>query len=135
MCSFNLTQNLAKIQINLSKKIIMEDCFKDMSRYVYGIETGLSSDPEMNWQVKDLDERSILSFSDAHSLAKMGREATVLELEKMSYENIKKAFMQPVIHSSLRHPELDLGSHIKKIADHTTRALASKEASARNDNI
>lgn len=56
----------------------LEDCFEDMSRYVYGIETGLSSDPAMNWRVKELDQRSVISCSDAHSLPNLGREATVL---------------------------------------------------------
>src|SRR5207302_1539314 len=69
----------------------LEECFGDLSPYVYGIETGLSSDPEMNWQIRDLDTRSILSFSDAHSPAKMGREATVFRLESPSYENLRKA--------------------------------------------
>ena len=55
----------------------LEEAFEDLSKYVYGIETGLSSDPEMNWQMEELNNRSILSFSDAHSPAKMGREATV----------------------------------------------------------
>jgi len=71
----------------------IKECFGDMSEYIYGIETGLSSDPEMNWQIKDLDSRSILSFSDAHSPAKMGREATVLRLEEPNYENIRKAII------------------------------------------
>lgn len=55
----------------------LEEAFGDLAGYVYGIETGLSSDPEMNWQMKELEHRSILSFSDAHSLPKMGRELTV----------------------------------------------------------
>lgn len=55
----------------------IEECFQDLSKEIYGVETGLSSDPEMNWRIKDLDNRSILSFSDAHSAIKMGREATV----------------------------------------------------------
>ena len=55
----------------------IEECFGDLSRYIYAIETGLSSDPLMNWQIKELDTRSILSFSDAHSGPKLGREATV----------------------------------------------------------
>ena len=67
------------------------ECFGDMSRYVYGIETGLSSDPSMNWRIDDLDNRSILSFSDAHSLEKMGREATVFEADEVSYESIYEA--------------------------------------------
>lgn len=57
----------------------LEECFGAYSRFIYGIETGLSSDPAMNWRIKDLGNRSILSFSDAHSAAKLGREATVFQ--------------------------------------------------------
>lgn len=53
------------------------ESFGDMGKYIYGIETGLSSDPDMNWQIPELATRSILSFSDAHSPLKMGREATI----------------------------------------------------------
>lgn len=55
----------------------IDDCFGEFADKIYGVETGLSSDPFMNWQIKELSNRSILSFSDAHSMAKMGREATV----------------------------------------------------------
>lgn len=71
----------------------IEECFGDMAKYIYGIETGLSSDPAMNWQIKDLDKRSILSFSDAHSLEKMGREATVFEGNEVSYDCIYDAIV------------------------------------------
>jgi uncharacterized protein (TIGR00375 family) len=73
----------------------LSEAFEDLSDKVYGIETGLSSDPEMNWQIDELNSRSILSFSDAHSPAKMGREATVFRLESLSYDNIRKAIMAP----------------------------------------
>ena len=69
----------------------IEECFGDMAKYIYGIETGLSSDPGMNWMIGDLDNRSILSFSDAHSLEKMGREATVIEADEISYSSIYDA--------------------------------------------
>jgi len=69
----------------------IEECFGDMAKYIYGIETGLSSDPAMNWKIADLDDRAILSFSDAHSLEKMGREATVFEAEEISYDSIYNA--------------------------------------------
>lgn len=72
----------------------LEEAFGEFNKYIYGIETGLSSDPEMNWQMKELNNRSILSFSDAHSPAKMGREATVFELEEPSYENVRSAIMR-----------------------------------------
>jgi uncharacterized protein (TIGR00375 family) len=69
----------------------LEEAFDDLSKYIYGIETGLSSDPEMNWQIPELQNRSILSFSDAHSLPKMAREATILELEKIDFPHLKRA--------------------------------------------
>src|SRR3989344_3459948 len=71
----------------------VEECFGDMAKYIYGIETGLSSDPAMNWRVEDLDSRAILSFSDAHSLEKMGREATVFEADEVSYDSIYGAIV------------------------------------------
>ena len=73
----------------------LQESFEELTKYIYGIETGLSSDPEMNWEIEELDTRSILSFSDAHSPAKMGREATVFELESLSYESIRQAIMRP----------------------------------------
>jgi len=72
----------------------LEEAFGKMAPYIYGIETGLSSDPDMNWQIKELMNRTILSFSDAHSPAKMVREATVFDLEDLSYENVRQAIMR-----------------------------------------
>lgn len=72
----------------------LDEAFGEFSKYVYGIETGISSDPEMNWRMKELTDRSILSFSDAHSAANMGREATAFELEKPTYQNLKTAVMR-----------------------------------------
>lgn len=77
----------------------LADAFEELTPYIYGIETGLSSDPDMNWQMPELKHRSILSFSDAHSAPKMGREATVMELESLSYENIRQAIMYQSINS------------------------------------
>ena len=83
----------------------LEQAYGDLASYIYGIETGISSDPGMNWEVKELRNRSILSFSDAHSAPKMGREATVFELEEPSYGSIREAIMLPsVIASDLREP-------------------------------
>ncbi len=56
----------------------IDECFGDLADEIYGIETGLSSDPVMNWQIKELSNRSIISSSDAHSGPKLGREATIL---------------------------------------------------------
>ena len=51
----------------------IDECFGPFAKNIYAIETGLSSDPSMNWRIKELDNRSILSFSDAHSGPKLGR--------------------------------------------------------------
>ena len=77
------------------------DCFGEYSKYIFAVETGLSSDPSMNWRVEELETRSIVSFSDAHSLEKMGREATVLRKKKgsiqhedITYSNIMNALVR-----------------------------------------
>ncbi len=72
----------------------LEEAFGDLAKYVYGIETGISSDPEMNWVIPELQNRSILSFSDAHSAPKMGRELTVFEVAELTYKNIRQAIMR-----------------------------------------
>ena len=68
----------------------LEECFGDTADQIYAIETGLSSEPAMNWRVSELDGRSIVSFSDAHSLPKLGRELTVLEGE-LSYDGLAES--------------------------------------------
>ncbi|MEX0617099.1 MAG: endonuclease Q family protein [Candidatus Woykebacteria bacterium] len=72
----------------------IEECFGDLSAYIYAIETGLSSDPAMNWRIKDLDKRSIVSFSDAHSAPKMGRELTIFDTD-FSYDGLLEALKSP----------------------------------------
>jgi len=68
----------------------IEEAFGDQSKYIRAIETGLSSDPKMNWQISGLDKYSLTSNSDAHSLRKIGREANVFEIakDKLSYAEI-----------------------------------------------
>ncbi len=68
----------------------IEEAFGSMSKYIYAIETGLSSDPPMNWRVKDLDRVSIVSNSDAHSLPNIAREANVFEINerRLSYDEV-----------------------------------------------
>src|SRR3989338_4655099 len=60
----------------------VEECFGDMNKYIYGFETGLSSDASMNWRLSQNDRFTIISNSDAHSLSRIGREATVMEIDK-----------------------------------------------------
>ena len=55
----------------------IEDCFGDLSGEIFALETGLSSDPEMNWMLSALDRFSLISNSDAHSGEKLGREARI----------------------------------------------------------
>ncbi|MFZ5932726.1 MAG: endonuclease Q family protein [Patescibacteria group bacterium] len=69
----------------------INECFLDLSPYIYAIETGLSSDPAMNWRIEELEDRRIVSFSDAHSPQKLGREATVFELEEVSFGAVQRA--------------------------------------------
>lgn len=64
----------------------IEDCFNEMSKYIYAGETGLSSDPEMNWRLSMLDKISLISNSDSHSLGNLGREANIFEVEDENYD-------------------------------------------------
>lgn len=69
----------------------VQECFGKMSQYIFAVETGLSSDPLMNWRVRELDSYAIVSNGDAHSPGKVGREATVYELAAPSYGNLARA--------------------------------------------
>jgi len=68
----------------------LQDCFGDQAKYIYSIETGLSSDPPMNWRLSALDNITLVSNSDAHSPANLGREANVFEIpeDELSYDEI-----------------------------------------------
>lgn len=71
----------------------LEECFEELTSRIFAIETGLSSDPLMNWRWSALDNIALVSNSDAHSCAKIGREANVMEFESESnitYDNIIK---------------------------------------------
>jgi uncharacterized protein (TIGR00375 family) len=66
------------------------ECFAEESKHIYSIETGLSSDPEMNWRLSALDDITLISNSDAHSPGKIGREANIFDCE-LSYPAITQA--------------------------------------------
>ena len=68
----------------------IEECFEELSPFIYAIETGLSSDPPMNWRLSKLDNIILISNSDAHSPAKIGREANIFDTE-LSYKAITDA--------------------------------------------
>ncbi|MFH1106258.1 MAG: endonuclease Q family protein, partial [Candidatus Aenigmatarchaeota archaeon] len=65
----------------------LQECFEDQTKNIFAIETGLSSDPAMNWRLSQLDNVALISNSDAHSpwSCRLGREANVFDLEKISY--------------------------------------------------
>jgi uncharacterized protein (TIGR00375 family) len=65
----------------------IDECYGDLSSHITAVETGLSSDPPMNWRCGFLDRFSIISNSDAHSPEKLGREATILDCD-FSYDGI-----------------------------------------------
>ncbi len=57
----------------------IKECYGDLEPHIFAVETGLSSDPPMNWQVSSLDRYHLISNSDAHSAGKIGREATIFD--------------------------------------------------------
>jgi len=71
----------------------VEECYQDMTKHVSAIETGLSSDPPMNWRLSKLDSFALVSNSDSHSFWpwRIGRESNVFDLKKPSYREIVDA--------------------------------------------
>ena len=59
----------------------VEDCYADLADHIFAVETGLSSDPAMNWRLSSLDRYRLVSNSDAHSPPMIGREATVFDTD------------------------------------------------------
>ena len=68
----------------------VEECFEELAPYIYALETGLSSDPAMNWRISKLDRYQLVSNSDAHSPSKLGREANLLDIDCF-YEGLYRA--------------------------------------------
>ncbi len=68
----------------------IEAGFRDQSKHIFALETGLSSDPAMNWRLSQLDKYTLVSSSDAHSFWpwRIGREATLFDIKELSYKNI-----------------------------------------------
>jgi uncharacterized protein (TIGR00375 family) len=68
----------------------VEDCYKDQTKYIYALETGLSSNPPMNWRLSSLDKFALMSNSDCHSPWpwRLGRECNVFELKELTYWEI-----------------------------------------------
>jgi uncharacterized protein (TIGR00375 family) len=68
----------------------LQECYEELTTHIHAIETGLSSDPLMNWRLSDLDAITLVSNSDAHSASKIGREANILETD-ITYDAMMKA--------------------------------------------
>jgi len=68
----------------------VEQCYQDMTKHIHALETGLSSDPKMNWRLSKLDKFTLVSNSDSHSFWpwRIGREANVFELKRPSYREV-----------------------------------------------
>ncbi len=68
----------------------IKQAFGDQLKHIHALETGLSSDPAMNWRLSQLDDFSLVSFSDLHSYWpwRIGREATVFDLKELTYKNL-----------------------------------------------
>jgi uncharacterized protein (TIGR00375 family) len=71
----------------------IEECYQDMTKHIHALETGLSSDPPMNWRLSRLDQFALVSNSDSHSFWpwRIGREANVFELGEISYPAVVDA--------------------------------------------
>jgi uncharacterized protein (TIGR00375 family) len=86
----------------------IEECFGEMSPHIRAIETGLSSDPEMNWRLSALDNITLISNSDAHSPNRLGREANAFDCElnyKEVIETIRKKDMRRLLFTTEFYPE------------------------------
>jgi uncharacterized protein (TIGR00375 family) len=71
----------------------LEECFEEYTKHIYAIETGLSSDPAMNWRLSQLDNITLISNSDSHSPQKIGREANVFNTD-LSYDGIAESIKE-----------------------------------------
>ena len=81
------------------------ECFPTTLPAIFAVETGLSSDPGMNWRIPELDGCAIVSFGDAHSLARLGREATLLD-GAGSYDGLRAALAGPGVRGTIEfYPE------------------------------
>ena len=81
----------------------LKEAFQEHAKKIHAIETGMSSNPEMNWKLSELNDKTIVSFSDAHSFwpFRLGREATIFEMKDLSYKNILGAIRNDSIKGTI----------------------------------
>ncbi len=72
----------------------IEECFEELTPHIFALETGLSSDPPMNWRLSQLDKYALISNSDAHSPSRIGREANLFDCN-LSFDEIIEALKHP----------------------------------------
>lgn len=86
----------------------IEEAYEDQAMHIHALETGLSSDPAMSWRISSLDKYALVSGSDAHSLPKIGREATIFSMDEkdLSYDAITGAIKEKKLKSTIEfYPE------------------------------
>ncbi|MFA6421966.1 MAG: endonuclease Q family protein [Candidatus Buchananbacteria bacterium] len=116
----------------------LEECFEDITPYIYAVETGISSDPIMNWRVSMLDDITLLSNSDAHSLNNLGREANVFDIspEKLSYDEIYRIIKEKDKNNFLYTIEFFPEEGRYHVDGHAScKYFANPEESEKNKNI
>jgi uncharacterized protein (TIGR00375 family) len=91
----------------------LEECFDEYTKHIFAIETGLSSDPAMNWRLSDLDDIALISNSDAHSPENLGREANVFQGENIDYDSIMNSLKKKEGISAKRNSLLKFVSTIE----------------------
>ena len=114
----------------------LQECFQEKTKYIHAIETGMSSDPSMNWRLSQLDNIQLVSFSDSHSYWpwRIGREATIFDVKKPTYESIIAAIRTG--HGIAGTVETDPGYGIYHFDGHRDCGISySPEESARRKGI
>jgi uncharacterized protein (TIGR00375 family) len=115
----------------------VEECFSDQARHIFALETGMSSDPAMNWRLSSLDGYALVSNSDAHSYWpwRMGREANVFELPELTYGGIMDAVREKDKERFIGTVEVDPGYgkyHLDGHRECSVRLTPAQSAKAGN---
>ena len=81
----------------------IEQCYGDLTPHIFALETGLSSDPPMNWRLSQLDRFQLVSNSDAHSPGKIGREVTLMKPSNMPHCMVSSSVLKVTAHTAGRY--------------------------------